>query len=155
MQSKKPSRVSDSRIRVARRGETFSRWAHASDGVRRPGSVRNSCRIRRGGCRSIACLGERDGHETSLGAPPRMHSTARLAPDGTRVALDPIVRAYNVARDGRFLMIKDAGAEPTSALPALTVIVNWTEELKARLPAKSTRPCRSRNRSVDDIEGLS
>ena len=44
-------------------------------------------------------------------------------------------RTYEVAKDGRFLMIKDAagdGAEPTS----ITVWLNWVDDLKQRIPTK-------------------
>lgn len=51
-------------------------------------------------------------------------------------------RTFDVSRDGqRFLMIKEAG--PTGDQPAqptiannMVLVLNWTEELKARLPAK-------------------
>ena len=48
------------------------------------------------------------------------------------------VRAYDVSTDGqRFLMIKDVpSVEPKSTAPAasMVVVVNWLEELMARLP---------------------
>jgi Tol biopolymer transport system component len=45
-------------------------------------------------------------------------------------------RTYDVSPDGqRFLMIKDATADSTLALP-INVVVHWTEELKARVPSK-------------------
>jgi hypothetical protein len=44
-----------------------------------------------------------------------------------------IGRTYSVAPDGRrFLMIKADGAAPI----ALTVVLNWTEELKRRVPVR-------------------
>jgi hypothetical protein len=47
-------------------------------------------------------------------------------------------RGYDVSADGqRFLMIKegsDAGAKPPP--PVLTVVVNWLEELKQRVPSR-------------------
>ena len=46
---------------------------------------------------------------------------------------------YSVTPDGqRFLMIKDARAKPGSAPPPeqINVVLNWTEELKQRVPAK-------------------
>ena len=49
---------------------------------------------------------------------------------------------YDSAPDGqRFLMIKDAPAEPTSTTTSASMIVvlNWFEELKARVPAKYGR----------------
>jgi eukaryotic-like serine/threonine-protein kinase len=44
-------------------------------------------------------------------------------------------RTYDVAKDGRFLMIKDAVTnEQGSAAATMTVVVNWVEELKQKLP---------------------
>jgi serine/threonine-protein kinase len=47
-------------------------------------------------------------------------------------------RTYDVSLDGqRFLMIKDALADsPTLESARIVVVLNWFEELKARLPAK-------------------
>ena len=46
-------------------------------------------------------------------------------------------RAYDVSRDGqRFLMIKAAGGDPTSTPTGIVVVLNWVEELKARVPTK-------------------
>jgi serine/threonine-protein kinase len=47
-------------------------------------------------------------------------------------------RTYDVSRDGqRFLLIKDATASnQPSALPTITVVLNWQEELKQRVPIK-------------------
>ena len=43
-------------------------------------------------------------------------------------------RAYDVSPDGqRFLMIKAAGPEQAQTM---VVVLNWLEELKAKLPAK-------------------
>ena len=48
------------------------------------------------------------------------------------------LRSYDVSADGqRFLMLKETGGVSTSApLPTMTVVVNWIEELKSRVPAK-------------------
>ena len=44
---------------------------------------------------------------------------------------------YDVAPDGkRFLMIKNAGPAPVSRPDQLNVVVNWTEELKQRVPTR-------------------
>ena len=41
---------------------------------------------------------------------------------------------YDVSPDGQqFLMIKAAGTEQA---PSIVVVLNWLEELKAKLPAK-------------------
>jgi serine/threonine-protein kinase len=50
------------------------------------------------------------------------------------------LRAYDVSADGqKFLMIKDAapsGQTSTPPPPGMVVVLNWFEELKARVPAK-------------------
>lgn len=55
--------------------------------------------------------------------------------------VSPLGRAYDVSLDGRtFLMIKrpaQSGDGPTSQLlPSMTVVLNWFEELNARVPLK-------------------
>ena len=49
-------------------------------------------------------------------------------------------RTYDASADGqKFLMIKEgAGSDSssTAAGPSIVVVLNWTEELKARVPAK-------------------
>jgi len=47
-------------------------------------------------------------------------------------------RTYDIGADGRFLMINDATPkDPSTTTPAsLMVVLNWTEELKQRLPVK-------------------
>ncbi|MBI3048677.1 MAG: hypothetical protein HYY76_10255 [Acidobacteria bacterium] len=51
-----------------------------------------------------------------------------------RSYFEPIgVRAYDVSRDGRrFLMIKEADSSTSG--PQVIVVLNWTEELKRRVP---------------------
>jgi len=52
----------------------------------------------------------------------------------TRYAVPVTARAYDVSPDGqRFLMIKQAG---TAQALTMVVVLNWLEELKAKLPAK-------------------
>ncbi len=48
------------------------------------------------------------------------------------------LRSYDVSADGqRFLMLKEtAGASAAAPLPPMTVVLNWIEELKSRVPAK-------------------
>ena len=47
-------------------------------------------------------------------------------------------RTYDVSRDGqRFLMIKDVGVgERGTTTASMVVVLNWFEELKARVPAR-------------------
>ena len=52
----------------------------------------------------------------------------------TPYVIGPAGRTYDVSPDGqRFLMIKDVGTEQ---VPSMVVVLNWLEELKAKLPAK-------------------
>ena len=47
------------------------------------------------------------------------------------------VRPYDVAHDGKFLMIKNPGSDdPRLMSPTITVVAGWTDELKTRVPAK-------------------
>jgi serine/threonine-protein kinase len=46
-------------------------------------------------------------------------------------------RAYDVAADGRFLMIQpEGGANSTPQSPSIVVIENWIEEVKRRVPTR-------------------
>ena len=70
---------------------------------------------------------------------------AQFSPDGRWIAYESKVfdtryynggsgRAYDISPDGqRFLMIKNAGTEQGASM---VVVLNWLEELKAKLPAK-------------------
>ena len=70
----------------------------------------------------------------SAGNPAKLFDTAYFAGGGLSG------RTYDVSPDGkRFLMIKDArDADPrsTTAPASIVVVLNWLEELKARLPLK-------------------
>ena len=44
--------------------------------------------------------------------------------------------SYDVARDGRFLMIELPGASTEVAAASIVVVENWAEELKQRAPTK-------------------
>jgi hypothetical protein len=69
------------------------------------------------------------------GKPARLLN-ARYASGSTTRGYD--LRSYDVSADGqRFLMLKETAGTSTSApLPTMTVVVNWIEELKSRVPAK-------------------
>jgi len=45
-----------------------------------------------------------------------------------------VSRQYDIARDGRFLMIKDGGTDPDSVRRDFVVVQNWFEELKRLVP---------------------
>jgi hypothetical protein len=48
------------------------------------------------------------------------------------------VRAFDVLPDGRFVGLVSSGdADPSSVLaPQIRVVLNWFEELKARVPSR-------------------
>ena len=47
-------------------------------------------------------------------------------------------RGYDVSLDGqRFLLIKDGTTDDKAPLPSMIVVLNWREELTAKLPVKS------------------
>lgn len=47
------------------------------------------------------------------------------------------VGSYDVARDGRFVLLEQAGSTSDAApSPGIVVVQNWTEELKQRVPRK-------------------
>ena len=62
---------------------------------------------------------------------------AKLFDTGSYLFGSNVPRPYDVASDGqRFLMIKTGGQNATARAPNLVVVEHWTEELKARVPAK-------------------
>ena len=64
--------------------------------------------------------------QASLGRVPLFDASTYLTPTPTR-------RHYDVHPDGdRFLMIREEGT--VSSRPTITVVLNWFEELKQRLP---------------------
>ena len=57
--------------------------------------------------------------------------------DWPTIAVPGLARTYDVSRDGqRFLMIKEPGTDQGAALATISVVVNWGEELKGKLPKK-------------------
>ena len=55
----------------------------------------------------------------------------------TRYFSTPLGRTYDVSSDGqRFLMIKDAAAVGSAPPPSMVVVLNWSDELKTRVPAR-------------------
>ena len=45
-------------------------------------------------------------------------------------------RNYDIAADGRFLMVKGGGTDQTAAPVGITVVQHWGEELKRLVPTK-------------------
>ncbi len=73
------------------------------------------------------------GASFSAGTPVRILNTSYYS-GSTTLGLD--LRAYDVSPDGqRFVMIKENDGGQTSKLASMVVVVNWVEELKARLSA--------------------
>jgi hypothetical protein len=68
------------------------------------------------------------GDEFSFGAPVQLFSEPYLA------SPSPFSRSYDVARDGRFLMIELPGGGDGANPASIVVVENWTEELKQRVP---------------------
>jgi serine/threonine-protein kinase len=65
----------------------------------------------------------------SAGTPTKLFDTRYYATGNART--------YDVSRDGQtFLMIKAAGDDPTSTPTGIVVVLNWVEELKARVRTK-------------------
>jgi serine/threonine-protein kinase len=65
----------------------------------------------------------------SAGTPTKLFDTRYFAGGN--------IRNYDVSRDGQtFLMIKDAAGDPTSTPAGIVVVLNWVEELKARVLTK-------------------
>ena len=77
------------------------------------------------------------GSTFKAGNPTRLLSTKYFAGSSS---LGYPLRGYDVSADGqRFLMIKDntSAEQASNATPAsMVVVLNWFEELKARVPAK-------------------
>jgi serine/threonine-protein kinase len=70
------------------------------------------------------------------GNPVRLFTT-KYYPGFTGLGLD--LRGYDVSPDGRrFLMLKNVQSDRDAAspTPGMVVVLNWTEELKARIPGK-------------------
>ena len=77
------------------------------------------------------------GTSFSAGVPVRILNTSYYSGATT---LDLDLRAYDVAPDGqRFVMIKENDGGQTSKLASMVVVMNWVEELKARLPRHDQR----------------
>ena len=92
-------------------------------------------------------LWSRDGNELFYFMVPNTIMAVSVQP-GTELALgEPAVAVqgsyavpfvnglhYDVSRDGRFLLLKDAAETSDERPPQITVVLNWHEELKARVP---------------------
>jgi Tol biopolymer transport system component len=46
-------------------------------------------------------------------------------------------RTWDVAPDGRFLLIRDPAIDPATAAQAIVVVLNWVEELKSKFQGQA------------------
>ena len=72
------------------------------------------------------------GAKWSAGRPVVVVKEGYYAGDSGPGFINPM---YDVARDGRFLVIKEQAAQSTMAVPSIIVVQNWFEELKRLAPA--------------------
>jgi hypothetical protein len=71
------------------------------------------------------------GASFAAGTPIRILNTSYYS-GSTTLGLD--LRAYDVSPDGqRFVMIKENDGGQTAKLASMVVVVNWVEELRARV----------------------
>lgn len=114
-----------------------ARWPVSNEGGTRPAWSRNSDELfyLDGNDQLTAVRFQASGTTFRPGKPARVLNGKYVAGSTTR-GYD--LRSYDVSADGqRFLMLKEtAGASTSAPLPSMTVVVNWIEELKARVPAK-------------------
>ena len=77
------------------------------------------------------------GSAWKASTPTELFTAARYALGASGDLTSSPFRTYDVAADGRFLMMKnaDAPAEPVTP-PRIVVVRNWFEELKRLAPAK-------------------
>jgi hypothetical protein len=99
--------------------------------------------------RGIYPLWSRDGRELFYTPPGQLlvvnvltqpsftASKSTALPRGFLVSGSGTPRTYDVTPDGRFIGVIDANLGPGSAAaPQIEIVLNWFEELKARVPAK-------------------
>jgi serine/threonine-protein kinase len=103
-------------VRVSRNGGYEPRWS--ADG---------SELFYLQGTAMIAVPVETEG-EFSFGTPTQLFSEPYFTQQGA------FTRSYDVARDGRFLMIQLPGTGDAAVVSSIVVVENWTEELKQRVP---------------------
>jgi Tol biopolymer transport system component len=81
---------------------------------------------------AMMAVGVQAASEASFGAPKQLfQSNGRFS-----LFPSPTTHSYDVARDGRFVMLQQPGASEKPALASIVVVENWIEELKKRVPKK-------------------
>ena len=115
--------VNDGRWQLSTNGGTRAAWAR---------NGRELFYLDRDGLLTAVSV-QVSGTSFAAGAPKKILST-RYFQGSTVLGLD--LRAYDVAADGqRFLMIKDSAAlSGPEVLSGVTIVMNWANELKERLP---------------------
>jgi serine/threonine-protein kinase len=113
------------------------RWQVSTEGGTRPAWSRqgNELFYLDASDKLTAIRFQASGTTFTPGKPARLLNERYVAGSTTR-GYD--LRSYDVAVDGqRFLMLKEtAGGSAAAPLPTMTVVMNWVEELKSRVPAK-------------------
>jgi hypothetical protein len=113
--------VQDDRVQISTAGGSRAAWAH---------SGRELFYLDAAGL-LMSVMVKVDGKSFSAGQPAKILNNPYYA--GTS-ALGLDLRAYDVSRDGqRFLMIRDASSSDQRAAVGMNVVLNWLEEVKARL----------------------
>jgi hypothetical protein len=109
-------------------------WQISTDGGSQPAWARDGQELfyvaRDGGLRSVPV--SRDATWVA-GTPTRLFHQRYYLGSTAEYA-----RTYDVAPDGRFLMIKDAAPDPASAPTSIVVVQNWFEELKRLAPSNDS-----------------
>ena len=116
--------VQDGRWTISNNGGTRAAWAR---------SGRELFYLDKDGFLTVVAVQETPQGSFSAGVPVKILNTKYLL-GSTFLGLD--LRAYDVSPDGqRFLMIKDDAERSTaSPLASMVVVLDWLQELKARLP---------------------
>jgi serine/threonine-protein kinase len=106
-------------------------WQVSVDGGTRPAWARSGKELFFGTPDgSIVAVPVQTSSSFSYGGPKKLFEWRTLASPG-------LARSYDVSADGqRFLMIKEGGGDPASAATPLVLVLNWSEELKQRVPTK-------------------
>jgi Tol biopolymer transport system component len=103
-------------------------WMISSGGGARPAWARSGRElIYLDGTNAVTAVSIHTAPNFGTGAPTKLF-------DGHYYS-GPFGRSYDVSPDGqRFLMIKDSASDQKSNPPSIVVVVNWAEELKAKVP---------------------
>ena len=103
------------------------RWTISTSGGTRPLWARSGTELfYLDGAGAMTRVAVQTAPTFSAGTPARLFDTRYVTAQNGR--------SYDVSPDGqRFLMIKASGTEQA---PTMVVVLNWLEELKAKLPTK-------------------